>query len=61
MSLSHKYKDSVRKFFFIFPHLFEEELYIYIFIYIYIYIYIYVFIVFGKHLSELYLILLMRL
>ena len=52
MSLSHKYKESVRKFSFIFPHLFEEELYLY---------YISIFIIFGKHLSEIYLILLMRL
>ena len=42
MSLSQKYKDKTRKFFFLARHHFKAELYRYIYIFI-----------FGKHLSEL--------
>ena len=43
MSLSHKYKETVRKFFFLTQLHFKAELYIYIYV-----------VVFAKHPSELY-------
>ena len=48
MSLSKKYEERVRKFSFLVPHHFKAELYSYICI-----------VIFGKHLSELYWIVLM--
>ena len=48
MSLSQKYEERVRKFSFLARHHFKAELYRYIYI-----------VIFGKHLSELYWIVLM--
>ena len=48
MSLGQKYEERVRKFSFLARHHFKAELYGYIYI-----------VIFGKHLSELYLIVLM--
>ena len=46
MSLSQKYEERVRKFFFLTQHYFKAELHRYIYI-----------VIFGKHLSEFYWIL----